>query len=128
LFVAGVPLLLIAFGVGMLMQGKSTAQSPQDAAAIAPSSPPLGGLFEGQGALTLGCAFWEVPTVQPYNADNQNLRTVLLQSIGDRDGVQTFLVFDGPRGTVSISGSRCAVSVDWNAFPSTPIPQPKSGP
>jgi hypothetical protein len=116
--------MLIAFGVGMLMQGKASAPSAPATAAAAPSSPPLGGLFEGQGALTLGCAFWEVPTVQPYDADNQNLRTVLLQSIGDRDGVQTFLVFDGPRGTVSISGSRCAVSVDWNAFPSTPIPRP----
>jgi len=73
--------------------------------------------FEGQGAFTLGCAFWDVPHLTAYGDDNPRTDLVSLAVGGESTDVQAFAVIDGPRGTAAISGSRCAVSVDWNAFP-----------
>ena len=73
--------------------------------------------FEGQGAVTLGCAFWDVPHLTAYGDDNPKLDYVNIVVGGDSGQVETFGSVDGPQGTAFLSGTRCAVSVDWNAFP-----------
>src|SRR5438477_5507805 len=85
----------------------------------APKEWTLPAQFEGQGAVTVGCAFWTVPQMRPYDGQNDNTGFVNLNSTGESGTVQTILMIDGPRGTTTIGGDKCAVSVDWNAFPQT---------
>ena len=73
--------------------------------------------FEGQGAVTLGCAFWDVPEVHAYSDDNPRLDYVEIGVGGESNDVKAIASIDGPEGTAFISGTRCAVSVDWSAFP-----------
>jgi hypothetical protein len=36
---------------------------------------------------------------------------------GERGDVEAIFSIDGPQGTSFVGGEKCAVSVDWSAFP-----------
>lgn len=74
----------------------------------------LPAIFEGEGAITLGCALWSVPQVTEYSADNPNVGAFVVQA-SDMSGL--FALVDGPGGTELVSGTDCAISVDWRRFP-----------
>lgn len=79
-----------------------------------PAEAPLPALFEttGGGAVTIGCALWDVPQPDPedYNGDTHDY---VLES--DRDSL--FLVAVHAGHTVLISGEQCGISLDWRRFP-----------
>jgi hypothetical protein len=74
--------------------------------------------FEGEGAVTLGCAFWDVPQVSAYGSENPKLGFVGISVSGESGDIQALMAIDGPEGTAFMGGQKCAVSVDWSAFPS----------
>jgi hypothetical protein len=78
--------------------------------------------FEGEGALTVGCAFWDVPSVTEYGVNNPRLDSVVVGVSGDRGDVEALASIDGPKGTAFVSGQKCAVSVDWSVFPTRARP------
>lgn len=78
------------------------------------------GLWEGEGAITLGCSLYDTPQLMPYGKENEDTDTVGLQLRGDRDNpYQMLFVVDGPQGTVFLSGSYCGLSIDWRRFPAS---------
>jgi hypothetical protein len=91
------------------------------------------GMFEAEGAVTLGCALWDRPTTRPYDADNEDVGVVVLSMRGsnrDYEGVTLLMLVDGPEGSVLVSGSKCGLSVDFRAFPPAtkrPAGEPKGG-
>jgi hypothetical protein len=115
-----VPGWLIAFALGMTagaamlfaVSGVTAAKTP----------PPweewsLPARFEGHGALTLGCSFWDVPSVTGYSDENPRTDLVMVAISGERGDVEALFSIDGPHGTSFVGGEKCAVSVDWSAFP-----------
>lgn len=78
---------------------------------IAHQEPQLPGLFEGQGAVTVGCALWDVPSKgEDWDGDAKDF---LVQA--DRDDFIMMYVHGGKIQT--ISGSQCGYSVDHRVFP-----------
>lgn len=78
---------------------------------LAQHEPQLPGIFEGQGAVTVGCALWDVPiTGEDYTGDSKDFVVS-----GDRDSLIMLYSFGGK--TRLISGSQCGYSVDHRVFP-----------
>lgn len=71
----------------------------------------LPGMFEGQGAVTIGCALWDVPLQgEAYEGDPKDF---LVQA--DRE---EFLMLYSLGGRMQIvSGKQCGYSVDHRVFP-----------
>ncbi len=70
----------------------------------------LPGIFEGDGAVTLGCALWNVPMAGSEFDDPQ---LFLLE--GDENELLLFTVHNGR--LYIISGQHCGLSIDWRRFP-----------
>lgn len=109
-----------ALALGAYSEGRAqTAQDAPHAAqnGIAPVSH-LPALFEGQGALTLGCSLWDTPWIDT-SAEAQDMprRFVLLWMAPDPSGELTIhFSAKHPRGVVTIDGEQCGLSVNWAAF------------
>lgn len=76
------------------------------------------GLFEAEGAITLGCALWEVPRLRliedSYLRVNQDF---YLYADHDQYGSTLRLTVVHDLGVIDIEGKRCGISVDFRAFP-----------
>jgi len=88
----------------------------------------LPAIFEGEGAITIGCSFWGVPRVLPYAQDNPNQGFVLIQAGGDETNpINLLLLVDGPSGATAVQGDNCAISIDWRRFPTETRPWDREG-
>ena len=69
--------------------------------------------FNGQGAITMGCALWYTASVTPYSEANPNERyaAVVFSTV---EGIKAYI--QGPMGSVLVDGHECALSVDWSNF------------
>ena len=77
--------------------------------------------FEAQGAITLGCALWDVPYVTEYSDDNPNVGFWGIS--GSKE--EMLLLVDGPQGSTIVHGNACGISIDWGAFPGEQRPVPE---
>ena len=78
---------------------------------LAPKQEQLPGMFEGQGAITIGCSLWDVPQKgDEYEGDSKDF---VIQ--GDRDSVLMIYSLGGK--TQLVSGEQCGYSVDHRVFP-----------
>lgn|SRR3990167_4736125 len=90
-------------------------------------------IFEHQGAITLGCALYDAPIIKPYGEAFPNgainayegYASVQLQE-GMFGDLEMRIIADAPRGTTIVNGYKCAISVDWSAFPKGERPWPAS--
>ena len=73
--------------------------------------------FEGQGALTLGCALWEVP--EAYPDETVQPAQLWFKETSGKSVFGLVALVPAPRnkGMVQIYGAHCAMSVDWSAMP-----------
>lgn len=79
---------------------------------LAPAHPEQApGLFEGSGAVTVGCALWDVPTDgSAYDGDPKDFYLS-----ADRD---EFVLAFVHQGKIKVaSGQQCGISVDHRVFP-----------
>ena len=70
--------------------------------------------FNGQGAITMGCALWYPASVTPYSKDNPNEQFAAV-AFSTLEGLKAYI--QGPMGSVFVEGRECALSVDWSAIP-----------
>lgn len=79
------------------------------------------GLFESQGAVTLGCALWDPPNIRPYTDNELDVRPLADYYIVSSPN-NTVLVAARTDGVATVSGLRCGISIDWRRFPTSPRP------
>ena len=69
--------------------------------------------FVGQGAVTIGCRFWDAPVVTPYGPENPDTNF----AAGGFSPESFAAIVDGPHGMALLSGKDCGIGIDWRRFP-----------
>ena len=80
----------------------------------------LPALFEGgQATFAVGCAFWDVPSGEPYTDEwpDEEDAAIVVGDMEGNGGLRVLALVDGPSGHTFLSGQDCAVSVDWTLIP-----------
>ena len=95
---------------------------------VRPESNPqlLPAIFDGEGAVVLGCAFWGVPSVTPFSEENPDVGVFVISASGSKQTPRRVtLAVDGPHGFAIVSGEECGVEIDWRRFPAVDRPGDK---
>ena len=103
-FVLVALLLDVVLTVAAFAAGHYTVSSPEPLR--------LDGLFEGQGAVTMGCSLWTPLVTRPAGPLE---RTTDFGVAGDSSEL-LLVAFIGDEAHL-VSGSRCGISVDWTLIP-----------
>lgn len=121
-----VPFAFAAFILGMFAGG-ALLVSGVSVYERSPAHPEwsLPARFEAQGAVTMGCALWDVPQLTRFGDDNPDTSSVGITLQGDQaNGYRILALIDRRSngdpgdggGTFLIAGQSCGLSIDWSAF------------
>lgn len=113
---AGAVALFVIYSALTVASGFSGGRQTAPHADAAVSHLPA--LFEGQGALTLGCSLWNTPWVDTSEDAQALPRRWVLLWMSPEPGGELAIHFSAkhPQGVVTVDGEQCGLSINWAAF------------